>query len=599
MKKKIIVGIAIVIAAILLFKYFFKKTAEKEEYYTDYTGDITVIQPDGEVPSRDFLAQNWSDEIREDFWFTSQGSDVMPYNWFTFLEQPDTTALFRNTDYLESFGYLPEKSSLKNPSGLPIGFTITRYRNGIPRALGFNCAACHTNQLNYNGKRYLIEGAPSVANFDRMNRHLVKALQQTLEDDQKFDRFAKNVLGEQGHSEENADGLRLQLRNVYNTNKARQLVNDVPAGYPTDFSGNGRVDAFGVIMNQGTAFGLNDWGNKDYPTAPVSYPFLWGTHQSDVVQWNASAPNTPVVGPLARNVGEVVGVFGNLEMVKSGSKIRYYSTVDYHGLGQLETWVKDLRSPQWSADFPSIDANKATMGEGLFKKECMSCHQIISREDEGMLYIANQTPVSELGTDPLTADNIQNHKARTLILEGTKQSVIAGAKFGPTARSIEIPVSGVVGLILQNPVNALEAGLAPLKSDGTEGAAKDIEEYLKENAEKRKKQQESGLVYKGRPLNGIWATAPYLHNGSVPNLWDLLQVPDKRTPNFQVGNRTFDPKNVGYILMDSINGKNPFIYRVFKEDGTIMPGNSNRGHLYGTQLTDEEKWALIEYMKTL
>ena len=50
--------------------------------------------------------------------------------------------------------------------------------------------------------------------------------------------------------------------------------------------------------------------------------------------------------------------------------------------------------------------------------------------------------------------------------------------------------------------------------------------------------------------------------------------------------------------MDSITGKNPFIYQVFKSDGSIMPGNSNRGHLYGTQLSDDKKWALIEYMKT-
>ena len=88
----------------------------------------------------------------------------------------------------------------------------------------------------------------------------------------------------------------------------------------------------------------------------------------------------------------------------------------------------------------------------------------------------------------LTVNNIQNHKSRTLILEGTKQSVIAGDQFGPTTRSIEIPVNGVIGLILQNPINAIEAGLAPLESDGTKGAEEDIKEYLKENAEKRKKQ---------------------------------------------------------------------------------------------------------------
>ena len=56
-----------------------------------------------------------------------------------------------------------------------------------------------------------------------------------------------------------------------------------------------------------------------------------------------------------------------------------------------------------------------------------------------------------------------------------------------------------------------------------------------------------GARYKARPLNGIWATAPYLHNGSVPNLDALLQPAAKRPLSFSIGVKTFDPVRVGYL----------------------------------------------------
>ena len=52
--------------------------------------------------------------------------------------------------------------------------------------------------------------------------------------------------------------------------------------------------------------------------------------------------------------------------------------------------------------------------------------------------------------------------------------------------------------------------------------------------------------YKARPLDGIWATAPFLHNGSVPSLWELLQPPERRVKTFYVGSRELDPVHVGF-----------------------------------------------------
>ena len=104
----------------------------------------------------------------------------------------------------------------------------------------------------------------------------------------------------------------------------------------------------------------------------------------------------------------------------------------------------------------------------------------------------------------------------------------------------------------------------------------------------------SDAAYEARVLHGIWATAPYLHNGSVPNLWELLTPPKERKPSFMVGSRVFDPKNVGYVTDQS-----PFKSGKFVTDPKNANGNGNGGHEYGTDLTPDERWAIIEYLKTL
>ena len=96
--------------------------------------------------------------------------------------------------------------------------------------------------------------------------------------------------------------------------------------------------------------------------------------------------------------------------------------------------------------------------------------------------------------------------------------------------------------------------------------------------------------YLARPLDGVWATGPYLHNGSVPSLWHLLH-PDQRPKTFITGNREYDPAKVGY----STTG-NGWTF------DTSQPGNSNIGHegtRYGTSLEENQKDALIEYLKTI
>jgi hypothetical protein len=99
-------------------------------------------------------------------------------------------------------------------------------------------------------------------------------------------------------------------------------------------------------------------------------------------------------------------------------------------------------------------------------------------------------------------------------------------------------------------------------------------------------------------LDGVWLRAPYLHNGSVPTLHDLLNEPQKRPKRFCRGNDLYDWKNVGFESAITIKNGVEICEASFLYD-TSVPGNGNEGHLYGTDLGEQDKKALIEYLKTL
>ena len=99
--------------------------------------------------------------------------------------------------------------------------------------------------------------------------------------------------------------------------------------------------------------------------------------------------------------------------------------------------------------------------------------------------------------------------------------------------------------------------------------------------------------YVAVPLDGIWLRAPYLHNGSVPNIRELLEPVENRSKVFYRGYDVYDPANVGF----DVSGEEA--RRVGWKLETGERGNGNQGHLYGTSLSSNDKNALVEYLKTL
>jgi mono/diheme cytochrome c family protein len=99
--------------------------------------------------------------------------------------------------------------------------------------------------------------------------------------------------------------------------------------------------------------------------------------------------------------------------------------------------------------------------------------------------------------------------------------------------------------------------------------------------------------YVAQALDGVWARAPYLHNGSVPTLRDLLEPPDRRPAVFYRGYDVYDPEAVGFVA------SGPEAEREGVRYDTSVTGNGREGHLHGTSLDEAEKRALVEYLKTL
>jgi hypothetical protein len=541
------------------------------------------------------LEQNWTPEERRAFYFTTQGSQILPYDWFLALEQPASQALVRDNANMSRLGYLVEPADPRwNPDGLPAGFVKDHGRDRD--WLGLSCAACHTTQIDSKGVSYRIDGGAALADVRGFLIQLAESLRETRDREDKFLRFASKVLGAKD-SPDARETLKAQLTEVINDRDGYNARN-----FPADLLPlYGRVDALGAILNE--VFHhvarppiASNTTNTAPANAPVSYPVLWDTPQHDVVQWNGAVKNAGV-GALGRNVGEVLGVFGKFEVDPSSKLPGYASTVQMRNLLALEESVTKLWSPQWPEAFGTIDPALRDAGRQAFvKAKCIECHQDIDRTDR---FRRVEARMQAVGTDDLTTANFDNRVGDSGLLKGTYLKVI-GSKllgsptFGDQARGDDLLANLVIGTIIRSPFHAPEDELTLI----------DYKRKKPMMAATPSGPSTGGGIYKARPLNGIWASAPYLHNGSVPTLADLLLPAEKRPRSFHVGSREYDPVKVGFRTDDP----NYPIFQARTDDGRVIPGNSNQGHEFGTEaipegsperLDDNERRALLEYLKSL
>ena len=558
-------------------------------------GHITNVapRPIPDVEEIVTLDQNWSAESAAWFHGRSQGTMIMPYDWFLALEQPDIRivsrpSLIADRSYLERFGFLYEDLRCKDVHTLPIGFAAAddfsdpHVSSDDPdakhfgRVVGLTCAACHTGQIHCRRKALRIEGGPASIDLGLFQKAVGRALAFTLYIPTRFNRFAHRVLKNK-YDESAADDLKRAFRDFVESKLHEKLYADQHHLYDMK-AGSGRTDALALIGNR-TFHDLDDPENLAVTDAPVNFPPLWDTAWFDWVQYNGS-----IRPPMMRNIGEALGV-GAL-VVTSPGREAFRSTVDVTGLHEMETLLagekpfQGLRAPAWPADvFGAIDAGLAEKGLALYASHCKGCHPLVSdlkaeaEQANSKLWTAydqaNQPPeprlirlplinIREIGTDPGQAVNM--HKR------------VVGTPYGLYSEAEALML--VTAHIRETSYKQLGLDAAERRKYDSQRAVADVDHLW----EKKSVMIADNLGYRARPLDGIWATAPYLHNGSIPNLYELLSPASQRSRHFHTGGREFDCEHVG-LYADAGHG-------TFEFD-TNIPGNFNCGHEF-RNLTLEE-----------
>ena len=315
---------------------------------------------------------------------------------------------------------------------------------------------------------------------------------------------------------------------------------------------------------------------------------------------------------MGRNAGEVLGVYGELIPVAAGTPGQplagYKSSVYASNLESLERLVAKLQPPAWPASFPPIDQAKAAQGQILFRQNCASCHktpdrQVAGQPTEVMVPFRSMKPANL--TDIWMACNALTYQSRTGLLRNTKAGFINGEPLPAVAPVVTMLATSVKGALVgkKGQIVATAAGGwlgIPRAPEIFQG---DVVPETPEQIREAKRAfctstDHELLAYKARPLDGIWATAPYLHNGSVPTLYHLLLPAAQRPREFFVGTRDYDPRFVGYDWRPAAPG-NRFKFEAFS-GSKPKDGNANFGHDYGAAaMSEADRWALVEYMKTL
>jgi hypothetical protein len=527
-----------------------------------------------------YLDQGWSQGERELFYQIPQGSSIASYDIFLNLEVAGSQELFRSDANSERLGLIPQAANPRtNPDALPVGITKNVVTEGRWKgeSAGPNCALCHTAQLSYKGKKIRIDGGHSTTfDFLAYIQALDDAFQATLADSAKFDRLAARI------GTGNADA-KSELRKRVGIDAERVHYYRMRAAGTPYAWGPGRADCLTLIANRMTAVSPGIPENMSTPIAPVKIPFVWNAAQGTWTQWSAFAQD-----PLSRNFGETMGVYLPMDLQsKTPEEGLFDSAAAILNLQTIEDTMWRVAPPKWPEEvLGKIDRKKALAGKALFAANCASCHNSYpytwtAPNKYGKRFIeVGLVPQKYVGTDPEQFEVVKEY-AFTGQLAPYLPPPDTGKEMVPNTVLRAAIAKGLIGKALEK-LKLTEEQKADLNG---------FRELPSPPAPVR--------VYKAAPRDGVWATPPFLHNGSVPNLYEMLLPARERTKKFYVG-REFDPVKVG-VDTSGISGK-------FLLD-TSLPGNSNAGHSFengprgngvvGPLLTDEQRWAIVEYLKSI
>ncbi|MFZ9856429.1 MAG: di-heme-cytochrome C peroxidase, partial [Limisphaerales bacterium] len=537
--------------------------------------------------------QGWTPEQREFYHFTSQGTIIMPVKWFMALEQPPTGIIdlidpfseqppLSNPDYLARFGLISSPKSTLNPWGLPVGLAVAGDDSPARGSVGATCAACHTGELRYRGHSFRVDGSQAMADIVGLIENSYTSLLATQASSEGFSlgftwrRFSRRVLGS-AYNTQTDQKLRSEVAEFVKPIKWIGWY-DVALGLHPTKEGYGRTDAIGRIGNRVFGTYLQEPQNLHVANAPVNFPQLWDIWKYDWVQFDAS-----VAQPMARNAGEALGVmvatsFLNADGSSNLSPDKWATSIHFENLEKIETQLQSLQAPRWPRQIlGAVNMDLAKAGRSLFTENCAKCHAprpVLPPGDSFAKLAVTIVDAQVIGTDPQR------------VLNSSQAQYDPSKLFGVPSEKLN-----------------LGEGLFAV-TEGTKEWFYDTNDFSPEkrgfyDGFDRPNAVGFKMQYKAVPLDGIWATAPYLHNGSVRNMYELLSPVEQRARKFWVGLSDYDPVLLGLGPKSNDQG--------FELD-TAKTGNGNGGHEFngvqrpgviGRLLSHDERMAIIEYLKVL
>jgi hypothetical protein len=577
---------------------------------------------------------------RQGFYHLSQGSEIMPWILLTAVDVADPGSSKPFVENLSRYGLLPDPG---RDDGLPVGLTVASnpFTFGMD-FVGVNCAACHVGELRHNGKAVRVDGAPNMFNLQLFYSDAIEAVMATTSDRGKLWRALKR-LGRQDYARYGiaAPFIRPATLVYYGANvllhrdrlKARLELVDVitvakdqrDAKHPT--SGFGRLDAFDGTRNfiftrlrkSDTVgdFKVNTanmvrldapvkfpwlWSRKASPPAPIeayreqpqNFPRVWGFKDYDWIEWTIDT-NTV----MERNFTETLGA-GATVVLDPKSASLFETSVPVENMHALEWLAYYIDPPKWpTAIFGEIKPDLAAAGGEIFKNRCAYCHEYGDdlRGPSGLIKLNAMRP-EDVGTDPTAALRIscpipdigalavppKSYSVEDSQLLKDCAGVKAGVAFSgnPFAKTVQVAVDSIKQKAYA--AAGIDAAQQRLIEDLDRRGSVAWRDTLLDT-------KPPYGPYAARPLYGIWAAAPYLHNGSVPTLYDLLLPAEQRPKTFALGERDYDPAKLGFVVNPACSQQDCLV-------DTSETGNGNGGHLWGTDLSESDRVALLEYLKT-
>lgn len=555
---------------------------------------------------------------RSSLWHMDEGIHYLPYGVLASLKRPlDSGVGLYDELFLarpERLGLLPDPHDASAP---PVGITISRDPGYVPMA-GINCATCHTSAVSMRGQdgsltTFYVDGGSSQFAIDRFIQSMVFSVAYTLICPTEFSEFYKRyrtrmdgVVGGPGMSPaglrqfvdgDDFDSLSAAVRKAVDGDPAdlRVALNSKliqPPGasrtslnswaYPTEDelstapgmylymarrlvfflekaqyastpgvesteSGLGRSNPWSVTKNM-IADGLFHEGKDSWSKdvgGPINTPFIWDFERQKWIFWTGVTNSM-----LERNMAQGIALVTDFNWTTKET------TISVKKLEEVSSLARKSRAPSWPKDILGpIDRDLASAGRGLFKRNCLGCHDPVA---DSVLPGSAEYHFYDVGTDP------EYYDGQVASFLGKDLFSSALEPFLEDVKATSFKKEGVAD------PEALQVGRLP-----------SVWKAPTKNA------------FAAKPLYGVWATGPFLHNGSVRTVRQLLTAPKDREKEFWVGSTVLDVKNLGFLGEQTWFGS-----KVVTSCSKGCRGNSSMGHDFGTGLTDQEKDQLIEFLKS-